>query len=61
MRESPFNKDSGVAKTQPMKSRMGPAPISPEKVDEDAVKNLPAWKNLLPSSGCHGQLCFGTP
>ncbi len=59
MRESPFNKDSGVAKTQPMKSRMGPAPASPDKVDEDEVS--PAWKNLLLSSGCHGQLCFGTP
>ena len=30
MRESPFNKASGLAKPQPVKSRMAPAPASPE-------------------------------
>ena len=38
MRESPFNKASGLAKQQPAKTRMAPAPISPVKAEsEDEV------------------------
>ena len=35
MRESPFNKTSGLAKQQPAKSRMAPAPISPVKAESE--------------------------
>ena len=33
MRESPFNKASGLAKQQPAKTRMAPAPLSPIKAE----------------------------
>ena len=35
MRESPFNKASGLAKQQPAKTRMAPAPVSPVKAESD--------------------------
>ena len=35
MRESPFNKASGLAKQQPAKTRMAPAPISSVKAESD--------------------------
>ena len=35
MRESPFNKASGLAKQQPAKTRMAPALLSPVKAESD--------------------------
>ncbi|CAL5226164.1 g8989 [Coccomyxa viridis] len=42
MRESPFNKASGLAKPQPAKSRMAPAPASPDRNadSEDEVVDI---------------------
>ena len=46
MRESPFNKASGLAKRQPAKSRMAPALASPEQ-GADSEEEVPTCMHLV--------------
>ena len=54
MRESPFNKASGLAKQQPAKTRMAPAPISPVKAESEDEVNpsvlLVCWSTKICSA-----------
>ena len=52
MRESPFNKASGLAKQQPAKTRMAPAPASPVKAESDDEVSSSVFQACRPPKIC---------